>query len=166
MHQRELGGYANRRLKKSSRGASSASAAAAVGSVLIAVASGGRIVQTTAALAALAVADAAELVSYGRCQASEQFGYGSVLKGIVCGISIGVGLAVYVWWTCCRTVAKTKPQPKATPKAKVTPKATRSVMMQSQVTYTRKWSQPRFHPLPEDVQRVSIDLEDFIRTAG
>ncbi len=139
-----------------------------MGSALIAVASGGRVAQATVALAALAVADAAELVSYGSCQASEQLGYGTVLKGIVFGILIGVGLAIYAWWTCCRTKAKTQPQPKAAPKpkAKVTPKATRSIMTHSQVTYTRKWSQPRFHPLPEDVQGVSIDLEDFMHTAG
>ena len=152
--QRELDGYANRR--KKGRGASSTAAATA----LIAVASGGRVAQTAVALAALAVADAAELVSYGSCQASEQLGYGTVLKGIVFGILIGVGLATYTWWTCCRMKATTQPQPKATakPKAKQAPKATRSIMTQSQVTYTRKWSQPRFHPLPDDVQGVAIDL--------
>ena len=62
--------------------------------------------------------------------------------------------------------ATTQPQPKAKPKAKATPKATRSIMTQSQVTYTRKWSQPRFHPLPDDVQGVAIDLEDYMRAAG
>ncbi len=102
-------------------------------------------------------------------QVGDQFGYGSVLKGIVFGIVLGWGLAVYVWWTCCRKVAKAKSQQKtpekATPKANPK-KATRSVLTQSQVTYTRKWSQPRFHPLPEDLQGVSIDLEDFMRIPG
>ena len=116
-----------------------------------------------AALAALGVlADAGEVVTYGSCPVGHQMDYGAMLKYILVGILLGLFLAVYLWWTCCRKVEKVKLQQKTPVKATLK-KATRSVMTQSQVTYTRKWSQPRYHPVPEDCQGVSIDLDDFMR---
>ena len=144
-------GYANR-VKKGSR-AAGATSAAAVGSALLAVASGGRAAKATATMAALTLADAAELAVYGSCPASPTIDYGLILKFMLCGIFLGVSLTFGLWWACGRRVEKAQRRQRD-PK-----KGTRSVKTQSQVTYMRKLATPRFQPLAEGDQGVSLDLD-------
>ena len=144
-------GYANR-VKKGSR-AAGATSAAAVGIALLAVASGGRAAKATATMAALTLADAAELAVYGSCPASPTIDYGLILKFMLCGIFLGVSLT----FACGGLVVAELKRHNAgqrDPK-----KGTRSVKTQSQVTYMRKLATPRFQPLAEGDQGVSLDLD-------
>ncbi len=148
-HQREVEGYANQR--KKSRGAG-ASSAAAVGSALLAVASGGQAAKATAAMAALSIADAAELAVYGSCPVISTTDYMLMFQYVLCGILLGLAIAGYGWLTC-RKGERVKRKQKG-PK-----KTVRSVKTQSQTTCMRKWATPRFHMLSEGEQGVSLDLD-------
>jgi hypothetical protein len=132
----------------------------AVAAAWIAGAAGRRLSQAMVALLVVAVADASELVSVGSCPASSQPDHGTFLFGILVGIAIGACLTTCTWWACSRGKVTMQPH-------QVKPqRAMRSIMTQSQVTYTRKWTQPRFHLLSDEVQGVAIDLQDYMRTAS
>ena len=157
-HQRELDGYAKSRSKTSSRGGSSS--ATAVGTALLAIASGGRVAKTTAALAALSVADAAaNVVVYGSCPASTQLDYWFIFEVMLFGVFLGCALMLLVCWWSFGIDLKRK-QRKQRDHIK-----TRSVKTQSQVTYKRKLDTPRFQPVGEGDQGVSLDL-DYVMTDG
>ena len=147
-HQREVEGYANQ--KKRSRGAG-ASSAAAVGSAMLAVASGGRASRMTAAMAALSLADAAELAVYGSCPVNSTMDNTMMLQYVLCGIFMGLVIAGYGCWTCRKGEMVMKKQEDLK-------KTLRSVKTQSQTTYMRKWATPRFHVISEGEQGVSLDL--------
>ena len=127
----------------------------------IAWAAGRRLSQAMLALMVVAVADASELVSFGSCPASSQPDHGTFLSGFVVGIACGGAcLTTCTWFACSRSKVTMQPH-------QVKPqKAMRSIMTQSQVTYTRKWTQPRFQLLSDEVQGVAIDLQDYMRTAS